>query len=402
MKAKKNFTTGLMKGVGANVVILGLVSLFTDLSSQMVFPLIPLFLTTALGASAAVVGLVEGAAETTASLLKVFSGYWSDKIARRKPFVLFGYGLSSLMKPLFAVSYIWPSVLVIRIAERVGKGIRTAPRDAIIAESCDTDVRGKAYGIHRAMDGIGSILGAVLGLILLIYLGFRNVFLVAGIPSLIAVLLILFVREEKKAHIAAKSLQVSLKALTPQLKCFIIVATVFTLGHFGYAFLMLRVLDLGLKIDGWFTLGPNPTAMLLYAIFYVIYTIFTIPAGTLSDKIGRKPVIVTGYTLFGLTSLGLVFVSNLFMIIGLFMLYGVFYALIDGVQRAFVVDLASSELKATALGAFHTATGLAALPAGLIAGLLWDMVSPEATFIYGFVLSAIAIALFMRFVKEKD
>jgi MFS family permease len=336
-------------------------------------------MTPALGASAVVVGLVEGAAETTASLLKVFSGYWSDKIARRKPFLLFGYGLSSLMKPLFAFSYIWPSVLAIRIAERVGKGIRNAPRDAIIAESCDTDVRGKAYGIHRAMDGLGSILGAVLGLILLIYLGFRNVFLVAGIPSLIAVLLILFVREEKKTHIVTKSLQISLKTLTPQLKCFIIVATVFTLGHFGYAFLMLRVLDLGLTIDGWFTLGSNPTAMLLYAIFYVIYTIFTIPAGTLSDKIGRKPVIVIGYTLFGLTSLGLVFVSNLFSIIGLFM-------------------LSPSELKATALGAFHTVTGLAALPAGLIAGLLWDMVSPEMTFIYGFVLSTVAVVLFMGFV----
>lgn len=381
-----------MKGVGVNVILLGLVSLFTDLSSQMVFPLIPLFLTTALGCTATVVGLIEGSAETVASLLKVFSGYWSDKVARRKLFVLVGYGLSSLMKPLFAFSYAWQSVLGIRIAERVGKGIRDAPRDAIVAESCDAGVRGKAYGVHRAMDGIGSILGAVLALFLLVFLGFRNVFLLAGMPALIAVLLIVFVKEEKQTNVySERTIRVSFKALTPELKHFISVATIFTLGNFGYAFLMIRALNIGLS---------NHKAMLMYIIFYVVYTIFTIPAGLISDRLGRTPVIITGYTIFGLTSLGLVFVSELFQIIWMFILYGVFYALIDGVQRAFVVDLAPSDLKATALGSFHTATGLAALPAGLIAGILWDTVSPETTFIYGFVLSFIAVALFLRFVRE--
>ncbi len=391
MNKIKKFKTGLMRGVGANVVILGLVSLFTDLSSQMVFPLIPLFLTTVLGSSMTIVGLIEGSAETTASLLKVFSGYWSDRIKRRKPFVLLGYGLSSLAKPLFAFAYAWQSVFAIRILERVGKGIRNAPRDAIIAESCNDDVRGKAYGIHRAMDGTGSVLGAVLGLILLISLGFQNVFLLAGIPSLIAVFLIVLVKEKRKATrnavpTAAKSMRVSFRALTPQLKYFIAIATVFTLGNFGYAFLMIRAQNIGLN---------DPTAMLLYVLLYVVYTIFTIPAGTLSDKIGRQPVIVIGYALFGMTSLGLAFVSNLFQIVWLFALYGVFYAMIDGVQRAFVVDLSPPDLKATSLGAFHTATGLAALPAGVISGLLWDTISPEATFIYGFVLSFAAAALLL-------
>ncbi len=391
MSKIKKFKTGLMRGVGANVVILGLVSLFTDLSSQMVFPLIPLFLTTALGASATIVGLIEGSAETVASLLKVFSGYWSDRIKRRKPFVLFGYGLSSLAKPLFTFAYVWQSVFAIRILERVGKGIRNAPRDAIIAESCNADVMGKAYGIHRAMDGTGSVLGAVLGVILLISLGFRNVFLLAGIPSLIAVFLIVFVKEKRKATrnavpTASKSMRVSFRALTPQLKYFIVIATVFTLGNFGYAFLMLRAQNIDLS---------DPTAMLLYILLYVVYTLFTIPAGTLSDKIGRKPVIVIGYVLFGITSLGLAYVSNLFQIVWLFALYGAFYAMIDGVQRAFVVDLSPPDLKATSLGAFHTATGLAALPAGLISGLLWDTISPEATFIYGFVLSFVAAALLL-------
>ena len=392
MKGAKRFRTSLMKGVGANVIILGLVSLFTDLGSQMVFPLIPLFLTTALGASATVVGLIEGSAETTASLLKVFSGYWSDRIKRRKPFVLAGYGFSSLSKPLFAFAYTWQTVFWIRIVERVGKGIRSAPRDAIIAESCADDVRGKAYGIHRAMDGIGSILGAVLALLLLISLGYRNVFLLAGVPSLIAVLLIIFVKEEKKkdSHPLAdtkKSIRISFKALTPQLKYFTIVATIFALGNFGYAFLMLRALNIGLS---------DHTAMLLYITFYIIYTIFTIPAGMISDKIGRKPVIGIGYALFGLTSLGLVFVSNLFQIVWLFVLYGVFYAMIDGVQRAFVVDLSPPDLKATALGTFHTATGLAATPACVIAGLLWDTISPEIAFAYGFVLSIVAAASLLK------
>jgi len=377
-----------MKGITLNVIILGFVSLFTDLSSQMVFPLIPLFLVNVLGAGGVVVGLVEGAAETTASLLKVFSGYWSDKIEKRKPFVLIGYGISSLTKPLFAFSYIWQSVLGIRIAERVGKGIRTAPRDVIVAQSCDADVRGKAYGIHRFMDGIGSIFGAVLAFLLLPLFGFRKVFLLAFIPSIIAVLFILFVKEEKrKRSTKSKSLKVSFKSLTPQLKYFICIATIFALGNFGYAFLLLRAINLGLD---------SQTAILLYIIYYISYSIFIIPAGMFSDKIGRKRVILMGYGLFGLTSLGLIFVSNLSQIISLFISYGIFYAMIDGVQRAFVVDLSPSSLKGTALGTFHTSTGLAALPGGLIAGLLWDKISPETTFIFGFVLSITAITLFLN------
>jgi len=376
-----------MKGITLNVIILGFVSLFTDLSSQMVFPLIPLFLTNVLGAGGAVVGLVEGAAETTASLLKVFSGYWSDKIEKRKPFVLVGYGISSLTKPLFAFSYIWQSVLGIRIAERVGKGIRDAPRDVIVANSCDENVRGKAYGIHRFMDGIGSIFGAVLAFLLLPLFGFRKVFLLAFIPSIIAVLLILFVKEKKHKHIESKSLEVSFKSLTPQLKYFICIATIFALGNFGYAFLLLRAINLGLE---------SQTAILLYIIYYISYSIFIIPAGMFSDKIGRKRVILMGYGLFGLTSLGLIFVSSLSQIISLFISYGIFYAMIDGVQRAFVVDLSPPSIKGTALGTFHTSTGLAALPAGLIAGLLWDKISPETTFIFGFVISITAITLFLN------
>lgn len=383
----------IFKGITKNIFILGLVSLFTDLSSQMVFPLIPLFLTTVLGTGAYAVGIVEGAAETAASLLKVISGYWSDKIKKRKPFVLFGYFLSSITKPLFAFANIWSFVLFIRVVERIGKGLRTAPRDAIVAESCDESVRGKAYGLHRAMDGIGSVLGAILAFLLLPALGYRNIFLLAFIPSIIAVLVILFIKEKNaptKKETKETSIKLSFKELSMNLRLFIIVSSIFALGHFGYAFLLLRAKDIGLA---------DNIAILLYVIFYIVYTICIIPFGILSDKIGRKPILIMGYLVFAITSIGLIFISNIYGILLFFVIYGIFYAMIDGVQRAFIVDLAPKHLKATALGAFHTSIGLVALPGGLIAGLLWDIISPEATFVYGFALSIISMGLFI-FVKS--
>ena len=381
------------KGFARNLIIVGLVSLFTDLSSQMVFPLIPLYLVT-IGASAWVIGLVEGAAETTSSLLKVFSGYWSDKIKKRKPFVLTGYGLSTIAKPLFAFAYSWPLVLFVRVFERVGKGIRTAPRDAIIAESADSSVRGKAYGFHRALDGIGSISGAVLAFLLLSLLGFTKIFLIAVIPGAIAVLCILFLKEknktgEKKIKITT-SFKVSLKALPRNLKLFILVSTVFTFGHFGYAFILLKAKNIGLS---------NETAIFSYVLFYIVYTIFIIPSGILSDKIGRKPVLILGYILFAVTAISLIFTSQFYAILVVFVIYGLFYAMIDGVQRAFVIDLSPPELKATALGTFHTAIGLVALPGGLIAGIIWDQISPEATFLFALTMTTCSLFLFM-FVKN--
>jgi MFS family permease len=384
----------ICEGITRNVFILGLVSLFTDVSSQMVFPLIPLFLITVLGTGAYAVGIVEGAAETTASLLKVVSGYWSDKIKRRKPFVLFGYSLSAITKPLFAFATIWSFVLFVRVIERIGKGLRTAPRDAIVAESSDESVRGKAYGFHRAMDGIGSVSGAALAFLLLPILGYRNIFLFAFMPGIIAVFVIVFIKEKKTPAREEKkeiSIRLSFKELPMNLKLFIIVSSIFALGHFGYAFLLLRAVDIGLA---------DYMAILLYVLFYIVYTVCAIPSGILSDKIGRKPVLRAGYLIFGITSLGLVFTSNIYNILLLFVTYGIFYAMIDGAQRAFVVDLAPKHLKATALGTFHTAIGLVALPGGYIAGLLWDKISPETTFIYGLTLTIISLVLF-SFVRDK-
>ncbi|MBE9546255.1 MAG: MFS transporter [Proteobacteria bacterium] len=390
----KGRQVNIFKGVTRNILALGLVSLFTDLSSQMVFPLIPLFLTSVLGVGAFAVGIVEGAAETTASLLKGVSGYWSDKLKKRRPFVLFGYSLSSITKPLFAFAHIWSFVLFIRVVERIGKGLRTAPRDALVAESCDESVRGKAYGFHRAMDGIGSILGAVLAFLLLPILGYRNIFLLAFIPAIVGTITVLFVREKNapvEEETKAKPVKVSFRELPVNLRLFIVVSSVFASGHFGYAFLLLRAKDIGLT---------DSTAILLYVLFYVVYTLCSIPSGILSDRFGRKPVLVAGYLLFAVTSLGLMFTSSIYSIIVFFVIYGIFYALIDGVQRAFVVDLAPENLRATALGTFHMAIGLVALPGGYIAGLLWDKINPEATFLYGFTLAALSTVLFV-FVKDK-
>lgn len=385
----------IFSGITKNILILGFVSLFTDLSSQMVFPLIPLFLTSVFGAGASVVGIVEGAAEATASLLKVVSGWWSDKIERRKPFVLFGYSLSSVMKPLFAFASTWPFVLFIRVIERIGKGVRTAPRDALVAESSEVGVRGKAYGFHRAMDGIGSISGALVAFFLLPVLGYRKIFLFAFLPAVASVFIILFVKESKtegkRSEEKQEKISVSLRKLPLNLRIFIVISSIFALGHFGYAFLLLRAKNIGLT---------DNTAILMYVLFYVVYTFCTMPVGMISDKIGRKPILIIGYFVFALSAFGLIFASTLPSIIVFFIIYGIFFAMIDGSQRAYVVDLAPAQLKATALGTFHTAIGLVALPGGYIAGLLWDKINPEATFIYGFTLACIS-AITLLLAKEK-
>ncbi len=383
----KPFFNGLVR----NILIVSFVSLFTDLSSQMVFPVVPLFLLS-LGASAWVVGLVEGAAETTASLLKVFSGYWSDRIRRRKPFVFAGYGLSTITKPMFALAYTWPFVLFIRVLERVGKGVRDAPRDAIIAESVSVTIRGKAYGFQRALDGIGSFSGALLAVFLLPVFGYRDLFLIAFFPGIVAVLLVLFIQEKRtqETRTAMMPLKVNLRRLPRNLQLFIVVSTVFALGNFGYAFLILKAKNIGF--------ADNIT-LLLYVLFYIVYTLFTIPAGMLSDRIGRKPVLVSGYILFAVTTIALLFTSELVSLVVVFILYGIFFGMIDGVQRAFVVDLAPADLKGTALGTFYTATGLIALPGGFIAGVLWTAISPQATFLFAFALTIFGLLLF-SFVKN--
>jgi MFS family permease len=387
----KNGRAGILRGITKNVFLLGLVSLFTDLSSQMVFPLIPLYLVGVLGCGASVVGICEGAAEATASLIKVLSGYLSDRIRKRKLFVLIGYSLSAVTKPLFALAKVWPAVIGVRVIERIGKGIRAAPRDALVAESVDQSIRGKAYGFHRAMDGLGSVLGALLAFALLSATGsdYARIFLLAGIPGIAAVLFILLIKEpaaEQRPRAQIPSMRVSFRALPRNLRLLIIAASVFHLGHFGYAFLLLRANNIGLT---------DQTAILLYVLFYVVYVFAAIPAGMLSDRIGRRPVLMASYLVFAIVSLGLIFTSTLQEVLPFFAIYGISFAMFDGVQRAYVVDFAPEHLRATTLGTFHTAIGLVALPGGYIAGMLWDRIGPEATFLYGLVLAIVASLLLL-------
>ncbi len=378
------------KGIRANVLLLGLVSFLNDLSSEMIMPILPMFIT-ALGGAGLVVGLIGGFRDSLSSILKIFSGYWSDKTGKRKIFVSSGYLISSVFKLFLAFSKAWQYVLVFAGLERVGKGLRTAPRDAIIADSMPEE-RGKAFGIHRALDTSGAILGSVVVFLLFWFLGFgfKSIILVAAVIAFLCLIPLRFVKEGKREP-QDIVLKIGLKKLPGPLKLFILISGVFSLANFSYMFFILRAREF---FTGKLSVG---VPILLYILFNIFYAAFAVPSGILSDKIGRKKVIVFGYLLFSLTSLGFAFFSSLTAFIVLFALYGIVYAIIDGNQRAYVADLSSKDLKATALGAYHTTIGLAALPASLIAGFLWQDVAPGVTFIYGSLVSLISVVLFIIF-----
>ncbi len=363
-------------------MLLGVVSFFTDLSSEMILPLLPLFLLS-MGASVSAIGLIEGIAESTASLLKVYSGWYSDKIGRRKVFISSGYALSAVAKVFFAVAAVWHQVLAIRLVERIGKGLRTSPRDALIADSTDVKSYGKAFGFHRAMDTSGAILGVLLALILVSYFTYRQIFLIAVIPAAVSVIFVLMVKE-KRGKMQTVSLTLSIKNLDRKYKLFLVAATIFALANFSYAFLILKAKDVGIS---------DRSVIALYLLFNIVYTFLAVPAGVISDKISRKRVIVAGYLFFGAMCAGFVFASTLLHVVVLFAIYGVYYAIIEGVQKAYIADLVGPDARGTAYGAFHTATGLAAFPASLIAGLLWQYVGPSATFVYGMLLAALAASI---------
>lgn len=388
---------GLFRGIGINILLLGIVSFLTDLSSEMMMPILPMFII-ALGGTAFVVGLIGGLGDSIASILKVFSGYWSDRYGRRKPFVFSGYAVSSLAKLFLALSTIWQHVLITRSVERVGKGLRTAPRDAIIADSATTEVRGAAFGIHRAMDTAGAIGGSLLAFLLFWFLEleFKTIILTCAIIAFFALIPFYRVREAKREP-QETSLGISFKALPARLKGFVLVATIFALGNFTYMFFILRAQDFFTGVVSEKAAFAIP--ILLYVLYNTVYALLSIPSGMLSDRIGRRQVLLFGYSLFGLTCLGFAFLDSLAAFIVLFTLYGLVYALVEGTERAFVSDLASGELRGTALGTFHTCIGLAALPASLIAGALWQHIDPWATFVYGCVLGLTAAVLLKVWLK---
>jgi MFS family permease len=383
------------KGGFRNVIILSIVSFLNDLSSDMIMPILPMFLES-LGATGKIVGLVGGIRDGISGLLKVLCGYWSDKTGKRKIFVYAGYGISSVFKLFLGLTKTAGGAVVFSSLERVGKGLRTAARDAIIAESVDPAQRGKSFGIHRGMDSAGAVLGAGLAFIFLQFTGldFSTVIIISAVIGLASLVPLRFVSEPETPRQNAK-LKLSLSILPRPLKLFIFVAAIFALGNFSYMFFVLQAQVLFEKGSIWRTTAP----ILLYVLFNVFQSALAIPLGLLSDKIGRQKVLIFGFGLYGAVSFGFAFCNSLPLYIILFALYGVVFAAVDGTERALVSDLAGIDSRATALGTYATVTGLAALPASIIAGFLWDK-SPVYTFIYGGATAVAAIAVFLLFSRH--
>ena len=369
-----------------NIILLGLTSLFTDIASEMVYPLVPFFLTVRLGASPAMLGVIEGLAESVASLLKVFSGYLSDRLHDRKTLTIVGYACSALGKLVLALAAGWGMVLGGRVVDRIGKGIRTAPRDALVAESADDGRHGRAFGLHRALDSGGAVIGVTLGYCFFTrYTGdYARVFLWSLVPAVIAVALLFFVRESKARAGAAGELPLlRWRALPRRLRWFLSVTFLFTLGNSSNTFLLLRAQNLGYA---------PATVILLYLTCNAFYAVASYPAGWLSDHVGRKTLLVGGYTLYGVLYFAFAFLppSQHAVLWELFALYGLYLGITDGVEKALVTDLAPTSLRATGIGLHATIVGIGLLPASLLAGQLWEQVGPAAVFYFGGVMGLIA------------
>ncbi|WP_136523395.1 MFS transporter [Geomonas ferrireducens] len=382
----------MFKGITGNVLILGLVSFFTDVSSEMIYPLLPLFLTGVLGAGPVFLGAIEGVAESTASFLKLISGIVSDRVRSRKGLVLSGYAISSLMRPLIGSAGTPLTVLLIRTGDRVGKGLRTSPRDALIADSVEPAMRGKAYGFHRSMDHAGALVGPLIATFLLAYFisDLRQLFWLAGIPGIAAVLLIIWkVQETRQVLQPRRRLHLTALPAGP-LRRYLLILFLFTLGNSSDAFLLLKAGAVG---------TPAYRLPLLWAFFHLVKMLSTMPFGALSDRIGRRSVIVAGWCVYALSYLGFGLAGSEVEIWLLFALYGIFFGLTEGVEKAFVADLAREAEVGAAFGWFHFAVGAGALPASLLFGSIWQLEGGAAPFLFGASLSAVAAILLVTVVK---
>ena len=407
--------TSKKKGITRNIVLAGFTSFFTDVSSEMIYPLLQAFVSMIMASQKAllgpILGIIEGIAESTASLLKVYFGYYSDTIQNRKLPAIAGYSTSALAKFLLLLSfYGWYFVLLARFFDRVGKGIRTAPRDALISESAPKEMQGKAFGFHRGMDFAGATLGALICFFLVLHFidpttktlkdlnSFYTLFLISIIPAIIGVLFLFFIKEKKlqAAHITNKKKpkpNLNIRQYDKNLQIFFLVQLIFTLGNSSNQFLLLRSMHLGNALS---------TVILMYLIFNLSTSLFSTAFGSLSDRIGRKNVLLAGYGLYALVYIAFGFISQKtnFLLWFFWPLYGIYYAMTEGIEKAFVSDIAPKDSKATALGFYHTIVGIGLLPASIIAGILFSLL-PSAPFIFGGALALVTVAILSFFVKEK-
>jgi MFS family permease len=371
-----------------NIIILGIASLLTDISSEMIYPLMPLYLVTRLGASPAILGLVEGFSESLASIVKVFSGFFSDRLKKRKPFAILGYALSVVGKFLIFISATWHYVFAGRLFDRFGKGIRTAPRDAIIADSSSAQNRGSNFGLHRAMDTLGAAVGVLAAYFLITryQAGYHRIFFISLIPAILGVAVLFAVREKagqprQEKELPLQKLSLKWAGLDRRLKVFLIITTVFSLGNSSNQFLLLRAKNIGFDVG---------TVILLYLLYNISFALFAWPISKLSDKWGRKNILVLGYIFYSAVYFGFARTNSHLFIWCLFGLYGLYSAFTEGVEKALVVDVSPENLKGTTIGLHATLVGVGLLPASLIAGLLWKFLGAAAPFYFGSALSLAA------------
>jgi MFS family permease len=382
---KSNKILGLEK----NVFFTGLTSFFTDTSIKMIYSVMPMFLLS-IGASKTTISLIEGIAESTASLLKAVSGYWSDKIGKNKPFMIIGYGITALVTPLYAFVRFPIHVLFLRFIERVGKGIRTAPRDSLISASIKKGEAGKSFGFHKAMDNSGAIIGPLIAFLLLYFfpLNYINIFVLATIPAIFGVItIVLFIKDAKPIG-PQNSEKLTFKHLPKKFYFFLIIVFVFTLGNSADALLLVKTSETGID---------KAYIPFVYMLFNTVSVILAIPMGKLSDKIGREKLIILGFLIYAVVYYLFGKFNNINVFFFLFIMYGFYSALTDGNQKAMISDLVSPELKGTGFGLYHAVLGITLLPASLIAGVLYDKVNSNAPFYFGAGMALFATILMILF-----
>jgi MFS family permease len=389
-------TSSARSALSRGTIIIGIVSFLSDISSEMVYPILPSFLSQTLGAPKTAVGLIEGIATGTARLFTVLSGWISDRVGQRKFVAFTGYALTAISRPLISLASAWPVVLGARFADRMGKGIRGAPKDALLADNSTQEERGRAYGFERMMDFSGSVLGPLIGWWLFVALAveMRSMFIIAAIPAVIATILILTLKEKRDDTASkSKAVKLSFEGTTRQYKLLLLVSAVFSIANSANAFLILRAESLGL------TTGQT---IIAYMLFNFVAALVAMPAGIASDRFGRRNLLVIGYVVYALTYLGFGAATQSWMVWPLFAAYGFFPALTEGTAKAMVIDTAGEAGRGTALGIYSGIVGLTQIPASLIGGLLWDYVNAKAPFYFGAAVASLAVVMLLLLLPSRQ